>query len=243
MKGSGKAFQANRGHASYARMQGAETAPPASLPLAGRDAGRQGGGKAKEFALVTSANPDTTPTPDPSPQGGGERRLQPFSRPAVIGSLLAGLAAFVLDRGHKLVQLELMGWRDLCPPPATTPLCPYRTVLPVFDYVLVWNPGISYGLLQDVPTYVLLAMMLVATGLLVWWWLKAQTVLTRYGLAICIGGAASHLFDRMIYGAVPDFLLFHWQSWSFYVFNLSDAAITIGVILLLIDMVLPQRGS
>jgi signal peptidase II len=163
--------------------------------------------------------------------------------PALWPSLFAGLVAFVLDRGHKFVQIELFGWRTLCPPPVTSAFCPVEPVAPFFDYVLVWNPGISYGLLQNMPILALLALMLVATGVLVWWWLKADTVLTRFGLAICIGGAASHLLDRLVYGAVPDFFLFYWQSFSFYVFNISDTAITIGVVFLLLDMVLPKSGA
>ncbi|MBU1176130.1 MAG: signal peptidase II [Alphaproteobacteria bacterium] len=151
--------------------------------------------------------------------------------------------AFVLDRGHKFVQLDLLGWSLPCPPPETTALCPIEAVMPFFSYVLVWNPGISYGLLQGVPALALLALMAVASGVLGWWWLKSDTALTRFGLAVCLGGAASHFVDRLIYGAVPDFFYFHWQSLSFYVFNISDTAITIGVILLLIDMVLPQRRA
>ena len=163
--------------------------------------------------------------------------------PAIWPSLVLGLFAFVLDRGHKIVQLEMLGWRDACPPPDTTPLCPYEPVTPFFDYVLVWNPGISYGMLQGLPPLVLALVMLVAMGVLSYWWLKADTVLTRFGLAICVGGALSHLIDRLAYGAVPDFFLFHWQGWSFYIFNFSDTAITFGVILLVLDMVLPKRGA
>ena len=172
-----------------------------------------------------------------------EQRLGFLAGPALWSSALAGLFAFLVDRGHKFIQLEWFGWNVVCPPPETSAFCPVEPVTPFFDYVLVWNPGISYGLLQGVPMVGLLALMLVATAVLVWWWLRADAALTRFGLAICIGGAASHLLDRLIYGAVPDFFLLYWQSWSFYVFNLSDTAITIGVILLLLDMVLPKRGT
>lgn len=166
-----------------------------------------------------------------------------FSGPALWPSLFTGLVAFLVDRSHKLIQLEILGWRTICPPPETGALCPIEPVTPFFDYVLVWNPGISYGLLQNMPLAGLLALMFIATGVLIWWWIKADSALTRYGLAICIGGAASHLLDRLIYGAVPDFFLFYWQSHSFYVFNLSDTAITIGVVFLLFDMVLPKRRT
>ena len=178
-----------------------------------------------------------------SPQGRGERSRTGLGAPGLRGSLFVGLAALLIDRAHKFVQLETLGWLLPCPPPETTALCPLEPVTPFFSYMLVWNPGISYGLLRGVPPLALLAIMGFATALLAWWWLRADTALTRYGLAIAIGGALSHIADRVIYGAVPDFFYFHWQAWSFYVFNISDTAITIGVILLLVDMVLPQRRA
>ncbi|MCW5723004.1 MAG: signal peptidase II [Devosia sp.] len=110
-------------------------------------------------------------------------------------------------------------------------------VTPFFDYVLVWNTGISYGLLDGLPTWVLGAIMLVAIAALsVWWWRTSQP-LVRLGLAFCIGGALSNALDRLIYGAVADFFHFHWGGWSFYIFNIADMAITLGVILLLLDLV------
>ena len=56
------------------------------------------------------------------------------------------------------------------------------------------------------------------------------------GLALCIGGALSNALDRLLYGAVADFFHFHWQHYSFYIFNIADMAITLGVILLIADM-------
>jgi signal peptidase II len=70
----------------------------------------------------------------------------------------------------------------------------------------------------------------------VWWW-RASSALVRAGLAICIGGALSNAMDRWIYGGVADFFYFHWQQYSFYIFNLADAAITVGVGLLILDFV------
>ena len=55
-------------------------------------------------------------------------------------------------------------------------------------------------------------------------------------LALCLGGALSNALDRLLYGAVADFFHFHWQDWSFYIFNLADMAITAGVLLLILDV-------
>lgn len=114
-------------------------------------------------------------------------------------------------------------------------------VTPFFDYVLVWNPGISYGLFTALPVTALIAIMSAATLAILLWWLRAREPLVRSGLALILGGAVSHLVDRFIYGAVPDFFYFHWGDWGFYVFNLSDTAISIGVLLLVIDAFRPQR--
>jgi signal peptidase II len=146
-------------------------------------------------------------------------------------SIVLGLAAFLLDRGHKFIQIEHLGWRG----------GEFIRVTGFFDYVLVWNTGISYGFLTGLPVGGLIAMMVVASALLVFWWWREDAFLTKVGLAICLGGAVSHIIDRIIYGAVPDFFHFHWSDWSFYVFNLSDTAITLGVVLLVIDLIWPRK--
>ena len=142
-------------------------------------------------------------------------------------SLLAGLAAFALDRGHKLLQVEFSGWRG----------GEIVRVTDFFDYVLVWNTGVSYSLLDGLPVWTLGLVAAVAiTGLGIWWW-RTRDVLVRFGLMLVIGGALSNALDRLLYGAVADFFHFHWQDWSFYVFNVADTAITFGVLLLILDMV------
>lgn len=153
------------------------------------------------------------------------------SRQGLVLSLILGVDVFILDRAHKYFQIEMAGWRGGEFIPLTS----------FFDYVLVWNTGISYGLLNSFPTAALLAIMGFAMALLALWWARAETILVRCGLALCLGGAASHIIDRWIYGAVPDFFHFHWSEWSFYVFNISDTAITFGVGLLLLDLVWPQN--
>lgn len=146
-------------------------------------------------------------------------------------SLVLGGGVFLFDRAHKFYQLEIAGWTG----------GEYIKITSFFDYMLVWNTGISYGLLNFLPIAALLAIMGIAMTTLAIWWARAETILVRCGLAICLGGAASHIIDRWIYGAVPDFFHFHWDKWSFYVFNISDSAITIGVGLLLLDMIVPKQ--
>jgi signal peptidase II len=148
-------------------------------------------------------------------------------------SLILALVGFGADRLHKYVQIDVLGWTG----------GEYHYVTDFFDYVLVWNTGISYGLLGDVPFWVLGGLVAAALIGLAVWWFRADSGLLRAGLALAIGGALSNAFDRARYGAVADFFHFHWQNWSFYIFNLADAAITIGVLLLLLDFVGIGRGK
>lgn len=140
---------------------------------------------------------------------------------------------FLADRIHKFIQIEHFGWQG----------GEYARITSFFDYVLVWNTGISYGFLTDLPVWGLLVLMTFAITLLGFWWWRETSAVAKVGLAICIGGALSHIIDRFIYGAVPDFFHFHWNELSFYVFNISDTAITFGVGLLLLDLVLTRKSE
>ena len=140
-------------------------------------------------------------------------------------SLILGVIAFALDRVHKYVQVELMAW----------PAGSFRPVTSFFDIGLVFNTGISYGLLGSMPLWAIAILVATALIALTVWWARANSTILRAGLALCIGGALSNALDRGIYGAVADFFLLHWGSWSFYIFNIADASISLGVLLLILD--------
>ena len=116
---------------------------------------------------------------------------------------------------------------------------------PFIDLVLVWNPGISYGLFPQVGPlgqWALLAVTAIAVALLWIWLSRAPSRLTALALGLIIGGAIGNAIDRIAYGAVADFVLFHvtTPTWTFnwYVFNLADAGIVAGVIGLLYESTL-----
>ena len=116
------------------------------------------------------------------------------------------------------------------------------TLTPFLDLVLIWNTGISYGLLrQEGPLgqWVLLALKAAAVVLLWIWLARTSSKLTALSLGLIIGGAIGNAIDRLAYGAVADFVLFHVTTASFsfkwYVFNLADVAIVAGVIGLLYE--------
>lgn len=115
-------------------------------------------------------------------------------------------------------------------------------VLPFLDLVLTWNRGISYGLFRTPMQGALIALSL-AISLLLWLWLCRSTRgLTAAALALVIGGALSNALDRAIHGAVADFFYFHAGSFSWYVFNLADVAIVVGVALLLYESAVERRS-
>ena len=148
-----------------------------------------------------------------------------------LGLLIAAVTA-ALDQALKLWVLYGL---DL-------PMRGRVSVMPFVDLVLVWNTGISYGWFQQsgpAGQWVLLAVKVAAVALLWLWLARASTRLVAVALALIIGGAIGNAVDRVVWGAVVDFVLFHVTTASFtfrwYVFNLADAAIVAGVIGLLYD--------
>jgi signal peptidase II len=107
-----------------------------------------------------------------------------------------------------------------------------------FNFILVWNRGISYGLFQqssELGRWILTAFKLIAgLGLSIWAW-RAQEKNLSLGLGLIAGGAFGNAVDRILYGAVLDFAHFFWGKLSWYVFNIADAAIVVGVAVLLYD--------
>jgi signal peptidase II len=154
-----------------------------------------------------------------------------FNHLLPIGAL-AALVTLVLDQASKWWLLNVL---DIA---ARAPL----RVTPFFDLVLQWNIGISFGLLQNDSPAAQLALMLVkvvAVIALAIWMARSQTVLATIALGLIIGGAIGNAIDRVAYGAVIDFALFHIEiagkTYTWYVFNLADTAIVAGVAGLLYD--------
>jgi signal peptidase II len=121
---------------------------------------------------------------------------------------------------------------------------------PFLDFVLTWNKGISYGLFQqDGPwgQWTLLAFKAAAVVVLWAWLARTTTTLTAISLGLIIGGAIGNGIDRLLHGAVADFVLLHLTTASFsfqwYVFNLADTAIVAGVIGLLYESLMGDHAA
>lgn len=134
---------------------------------------------------------------------------------------------------------------------ASLPIHDSVTIIPGFlDFTHVRNTGAAFGMLNavDFPGKTIL-LSLIAAGALVGIAmysaaLAADQKLARVGLALISGGAAGNLIDRVAGGSVVDFVDAYWRSWHFWTFNIADSAITVGVTVMLLDMLLTgSRGT
>lgn len=147
----------------------------------------------------------------------------------IIG-LLVGLVVFIADQASKyavLHILNLQSGRIVSP-------------LPVLDLVLVWNHGITFGLLAGFGAKILLAILasLAIIGLIVWM-ARTHSWLVTLAAGAIAGGAAGNVLDRLRYGAVVDFIHVHIGALAYpWVFNVGDSAIVCGVVVLIIDNLL-----
>jgi signal peptidase II len=114
-----------------------------------------------------------------------------------------------------------------------------------FDLVLVYNKGAAFSFLAGADgwqTPLLVAIALGAIAIVGWMlWRNPSRRLLDVGLSLILGGAIGNLIDRIAYGKVVDFLLFHVYGWSYPAFNVADSAITVGAAILIIESFLKQK--
>jgi signal peptidase II len=120
-------------------------------------------------------------------------------------------------------------------------------VLPVLNLTMVWNRGVTFGLLNGFGEWSSLALAAVALAVVVAlgiWLRRAESRLVAAALGSIAGGAVSNVIDRLRFVAVVDFIHAHLGAWSWYVFNVADAAIVCGVAALVLESLLPRaRGN
>ena len=178
------------------------------------------------------------PELDQTPSSAGRARAYGAGRLTRFGLATAAITC-IADQLTKLWILFVFDLRDKGA----------VVVTPFMDLVMTWNRGISYGLFQQdswLGQWPLLAVTVIALILLGVWLTRAESQLTALSLGLIIGGAIGNAIDRMAYGAVADFAHFHitTANWNFswYVFNLADVAIVVGVAGLLYESLLGERA-
>jgi signal peptidase II len=161
-------------------------------------------------------------------------------RSRLLPGVIAALIALVLDQASKLWLLFVFHIADRG----------RVRVTPFFDIELNWNIGISFGWFQNdsqVAQAALMAVKAAAVIALAIWMVRSRNILVTIGLGLIIGGAIGNAIDRLAYGAVADFALFHLQiagnTYYWYVFNIADTAIVAGVAALLYDSFLGTHAA
>ncbi len=158
----------------------------------------------------------------------GDRRS--LWRWLAIAALIIGL-----DQATKLAFDHLLAYGDRL------------AVLPVFDFTLLYNRGAAFSFLAGQPgwqRWFFTGVGLIAAVVIVYLLARHRHQrLFCVALTLILGGALGNVIDRLLYGHVIDFLLFHWNDWYFPAFNLADTAITFGAGLLIADEVRRVRAG
>ena len=154
--------------------------------------------------------------------------------------LIAGLIVLATDQLSKwwvLHGLDLPGLRQV-------------VLLPVLNLTMVWNRGVTFGLLNGLGSWghvVLAAVALAVVVALGFWLRRAESRLMAVAIGSIAGGAVGNVIDRVRFGGVVDFIHAHiqtaWGDYSWYVFNVGDAAIVCGVAALILESSFRKRGQ
>jgi signal peptidase II len=152
--------------------------------------------------------------------------------------IIAAIVALAADQGSKLYLLYKAGFVHMAPGQ-------FVPVLPFFNLVMVWNPGVSYGLFpasSKLGTFVLVALSVAAVVGLGWWMWQTKSRSLALGLGLVIGGAiGNNMIDRVVYGRVADFFHFYGFGYDWYVFNIADIAITLGAAAIVYEVLKPEH--
>ena len=136
------------------------------------------------------------------------------------------LVIFLLDRFSKIYLINLQ----------ETGINIDFYILPFLNFFLIWNTGIGFGIASieaNIFYHIITAIILIINFILIFFLLRAKGV-SAYLLALIIGGSLGNLFDRIYYYAVPDFIDLHFGNFHWFVFNIADISISIGIIGLIV---------
>jgi signal peptidase II len=158
------------------------------------------------------------------------QKLNPFSR---IVPLIIAAAVVLADRLTKLeIQQALSNYDSI------------QVIPGLLRIIHTENPGAAFGMLAEGNPFVRSLVLIGVSGLVlvfVAWslWSARSSLnswLSRLGLSLILGGAAGNLYDRVVHQTVTDFIEVYHLGWSFPAFNVADSAITMGAIVLLLDL-------
>lgn len=149
--------------------------------------------------------------------------------------LIVALIVVALDQWSKIAAVNNCTYGEMC-----------VSLTSFFDFRLHYNSGAAFSFLAEAggwQRWFFGVIAIVASVLLIIWIYKsaAQKPIEAFALSFILGGALGNLYDRIVLGHVVDFIHFYYQSWSFPVFNLADSAITLGAIVIIVDMLFAKE--
>ena len=132
---------------------------------------------------------------------------------------------FSLDRISKIIIIKFN---------KTNELINYNFT-PFLNLDLVWNQGIAFGLFSfnDNMYYNILTLIIIIVTLVVFIFMLKSNGYQKYGFLMVFGGSLGNIFDRLYYSSVPDFIDLHINNFHWFIFNVADIFITLGIILLI----------
>jgi signal peptidase II len=146
---------------------------------------------------------------------------------------LVVIACVIIDQAVKGLVETRLAFEELVP------------VLPFLGLYRTWNFGVAFSFLEDFGPPALIAMTILIIAFVGWLWSRSgkEKRYARFGFALIIGGAIGNLIDRVFFGHVVDYVLFHTPVWSFAIFNLADALISVGALFILIQEFADWRAA
>ncbi|MCB8873565.1 signal peptidase II [Acidisoma silvae] len=154
----------------------------------------------------------------------------------VLSGLVTAIVVLAADQGSKWWVLHGLHLPEIG----------QVVILPVLNFTMVWNRGVTFGLLTGNSNFAHLALAVFALAVVIVlaiWLTRTQRLIIALPVGAIAGGALGNVADRLHYGAVVDFIQAHAFGYSWYVFNVADAAIVCGVAALVIDNLLPGRSD
>ena len=135
------------------------------------------------------------------------------------------LAIFFLDRISKLIIINLHSLDGT----------KSYSISPFLNFELIWNDGIAFGLLSfnDKFYYNLVTLIIIVVTLVILFMMIKSSDIEKYGFLMVFGGSLGNIFDRLYYSSVPDFIDIHFNNFHWFIFNVADIFITLGVFLLI----------
>ena len=137
------------------------------------------------------------------------------------------ITIFLIYRISKLWMISLSNSVDT----------PKIELLPFINLHLIWNKGIAFGLFSfsEKSNYNLLTVLILIIIFVVFWMIIRTKGLEKYGFLMVFGGSLGNVYDRLFYSSVPDFIDIYYKNFHWFIFNVADIFITLGVIILILN--------